>query len=418
MAWLACFCCLHAWAEDACLRLDDTTANVRPSQGIYLLRDPAGALNFDAIRAADAAGKFALLPGQNLNFGASHDTLWLRFKVKNKSTSLSQYYLTIDYPLLDSIDAYFVDEEGNFKLRSTGDSYPFSQRPLQTFSFHIPFTVAPQNGGLTIYIRVHSTSNLIVPIYLSTQEHLVEWLDWKRLIDGVFYGITFGLLVYNLMLFFTIRESHYILIALNTIGCVLIIGSVDGLLYRLWPDNIFMEEIAALIIVNFTNIVMQLFSSQFMAVPQYHPTYYKWVQRFIYVCALVIIAEPFVDMTIIAYITMVLSFGTVIMGTVSGILAYRRKHPFSGMFLLSWSMLIIGASFAILSVVGFITDFQLSIWGYKIGFVCALLMLSITLGMRINQLKAEQANSERDFRMERESNLAKSEFLARMSHEI
>ena len=75
---------------------------------------------------------------QTPNFGYSSSTYWFRLSLQNILPDTEERFFVIDYPLLDQIEFYRVKSGAVVERHLTGDSVPFSQRPLAHRSFVFP----------------------------------------------------------------------------------------------------------------------------------------------------------------------------------------------------------------------------------------------------------------------------------------
>ena len=102
------------------------------------LPDEKDALTLAGLQAGEAAERWQPLLEDYANFGYQPHPFWYRFAISNPSDQAVSQVLAISYPLLDSIDLYRIDAQGNIHHTRTGDREPFAQRPVAHPHFLFP----------------------------------------------------------------------------------------------------------------------------------------------------------------------------------------------------------------------------------------------------------------------------------------
>ena len=106
---------------------------------IAVLEDADQQLTFEAITAPAFQGRFVALDGASPNFGFSNAAWWVRLKLENDSRADVTTLLRQDYPLIDDLEFWSVDENGQWQVIKTGDRRVFSSRDVshQQFIFRV-----------------------------------------------------------------------------------------------------------------------------------------------------------------------------------------------------------------------------------------------------------------------------------------
>ncbi|MEK9713440.1 MAG: 7TM-DISM domain-containing protein, partial [Thalassolituus sp.] len=90
------------------------------------------------------------------------------------------------------------------------DQRPFTVRPIEQRVFWFPLDDATAEEQ-EIYIRIQTPGPLLIPLDLLTYKDAAEEEKLLYLWAGAFLGIIFIMALYNLFLYFTLREASYIL---------------------------------------------------------------------------------------------------------------------------------------------------------------------------------------------------------------
>ena len=198
LLWLAC----PSWAlTPASLDSDDLRLSLGPYTGYY--EDIKGTLNIEQVQALDDDA-FKALGGEHANLGKNASVWWFKVRLVNALNHELGGYLEVNYPLLDHLQVHLIDPDGNRLEHESGDTFAFSQRPVQVRNFWFPMQLEP--GVSTLLIRVETTSTVFVQLFFATygasaaaQENLMGF-------NGAFYGVLFAMFCYNLLLYLSLRE--------------------------------------------------------------------------------------------------------------------------------------------------------------------------------------------------------------------
>src|SRR5690606_22896712 len=145
----------------------------------------------------------------SISFGFDSRPLWLRVQLSNPDTIIRHHLLEIGYSVLDLVDAWQVHADGRIDIIRTGDTLPFSQRPLAFRNFLLPLDFDP-GENITLYLRVQTEGSLQVPLQVWQREHFFEnQLDFT-LGQGWYFGIVFVMAIYNFFIFLKLRDKNYL----------------------------------------------------------------------------------------------------------------------------------------------------------------------------------------------------------------
>ncbi|MDH4121684.1 MAG: sensor histidine kinase [Deltaproteobacteria bacterium] len=177
---------------------------------VDVLEDPSGSLTIDQVSSPGIATRFQNFGPRPLNFGLSQSAYWLRLRVSNP-TSHPDWFLFAGFRQLNRVDLYQPEPSRpfGFRLTRSGDWVAAANRPMAGASIVLPLAV-PAGTSQTVYLRVESDSALLIPLTLYDQATLgkVRMQEWS--LTGLYYGILLVMMVYNLFLFFTLRDRHYL----------------------------------------------------------------------------------------------------------------------------------------------------------------------------------------------------------------
>jgi signal transduction histidine kinase len=163
---------------------------------------------------------------------------WLKFQIKNSSDQGGEWALEFrDIPFLD---IYIVDPSGGIEKFTTGTLIPASEKQLNsTIRETIIFTLE-SNQTKSIYVKIQYLFNIPVvsPISISDTLSYIRQTTIENFIQGIFQGLLWLMLFYNLFLFISTREKSY----LYYIGYVFSFAMLMLYAFQYLQDFIFPEN--------------------------------------------------------------------------------------------------------------------------------------------------------------------------------
>lgn len=227
------------------------------------------------------------------NLGAAANSIWLKFEISNISTK-RHFLLEIAYPILDEVEMYMPDSTGNYIIKSFGEKFPFKKRDYQhpTFIYDI---YQNKNTTYTYYIRVKSTEQVILPVYINRPIPLWEERDRENLISGIYIGIVLIMGIYNLFLFFSVKDKGYIYYAIYVFLAGLTQVGIKGYTYKyLWPDSPYFESKSLVLFASLCAIAALFFTRDFLQIKNNYPRINTFI-KIIILCFVISIILIFIN---------------------------------------------------------------------------------------------------------------------------
>ncbi len=212
-------------------------ADPEASPQLHWIEDAAGTMTLDEIRRPAAAVNWQPAATPALNFGFTDSAYWLKIPLANPSADKKQMVIEIAFALIDFIDVYLVEADTVVARYHTGDRRPFGTRPVFHRNFIFPQILAP-GQKMVAFIRVQSTDCIQIPIKVWRADAFFAADQRGQLVLGLFFGCLAVMLVYNLFLYFSIREKRYLFYVAFVASIFHLQISQKGLGYQfLWPDH-------------------------------------------------------------------------------------------------------------------------------------------------------------------------------------
>ncbi|MBN2078690.1 MAG: SpoIIE family protein phosphatase [Spirochaetes bacterium] len=347
---------------------------------VEILRDPGGALTFADARESDAFTK------TDVNaFGFITDAIWARFTLTVPPWNTMEWYLEIGYPLLNTIEVYTPDSDGNYSMKRYGNSLPFSARDI----FHHNFLVrlAEKPGTYPYYIRFKSDSAMNIPMKVRSITNVISEIDTLKTLFGLFYGALLIILVYNLLLAIYMRDYTYLWYAIFISSLTMVSLELNGFGFQyLWPNIPLLNGIIPFTLF-FTQFTMGVFTLLYINYRNLHAVFFRSIQGYI----VVVIVLGLLSLFLPYHVSIIAGAGAYIPGialiTLGSVDLIRKKKREAIFYLVAFSMLLAGVVVTVLNRFGALPNNFLTLWGFQIGTVISIALFSLGLADRVNSLQ-------------------------------
>ncbi|MDK9558372.1 7TM diverse intracellular signaling domain-containing protein [Marinobacter sp. M216] len=330
-------------------------------------------------------------PNQVLNLGFSDGAFWLKVTVPPQPKNR---VLEIRYPLLDVVDIFWVRDGDIIRRYESGDSRPFSSRPLYHRNF--VFLVPSNTDTVTAFVRVKTQGAVQIPIEVVPS---ADFLAGEQLTYGwqaMFLGIIVALALYNLFLFLIVRQTTYLWYVLTVVSSGLVHLNFHGLLFQWWwPDLPILNRYFTVPIIGLAMMAAIMFSIQFLAVARYSRFCYHFLMALMIGSGLSVVYGLFGPYQSGIALVAVLAAIATPAAWVIGIYIWCRGQKLAGFYVLAWTPLLLGHLILAVSKLGYLPRTFLTEFGPQIGVALEVILLSFALAHRINlerrrRLKAQE----------------------------
>ena len=184
-----------------------TAAVLIPNEGVQginlapyleLLEDPTQQLGIAQVSSAAYAPRFVPNTAAVPDAGRSHSTWWARFQLR--ADTPQEWYLLLDRPIGGSIEVFVLPARVKTHLRRL-DAYRFPAYHLQLAA----------GETVSVYLRVTNGQALLtLPLKLLDAETLLTTNSREEILFAAMFAGMVVLALYNLLLFFSLREYSYL----------------------------------------------------------------------------------------------------------------------------------------------------------------------------------------------------------------
>ena len=387
---LATLGCATALAQPA-IELSDRMAGVDIAPRVDILEDPTKALSLGDVRRAAAAGRFMPAPARGVNLGYRDSVVWIRVRVDSRNAR-GPWLLEVGYPLLDRVELHSFWSE---RPAVSGDQVPMAEKTR--LDRHLVFDLPAAGGDDEFYLRVENGGSMNVPLRIWDRESFSGWRRDESFLLGGYFGLLAALVLYNLILYAIVRDRAYAAycIYVTAMGLVIAVDNGYAQLY-LWPDSMTLAHWTQLAVAPFCSAMAAWFTREYLATEQQVPR----VDR-------ALVAIFWVGLGMLPFVTMMPRFAIWVAGqgvavatlaamTVAGVLAWRRGFRPARHYTIAFAALIGGALLLLARNVSLLPANALTYHGIQVGSALEVLLLSMGLADRINQLRADKQQAQRE----------------------
>ncbi|MDX2302433.1 MAG: 7TM diverse intracellular signaling domain-containing protein [Microscillaceae bacterium] len=373
---------------------------------IFFLKDEEGSWDIEDICSTNLQNKFQAVQQKSPSFGLNTSAFWFKISIqKDIENPTNDYLLELAYPLIDTIQFFFQDKEGNWQVETTGDALPFSTRKFKHRNFILPIFLW-DNHVQTYYIRVRTAGSLIAPLFLHHESFLREKQLKEDTIYGVFYGVLLIMGLYNFFIFLVLRDKNYflytLLILMNLFFQMNFLGHS---IQYFWGDYVPWSNIAVLFFTNLLFCSNLIFNINFLQLKKHQIVLY-------YSMAFLAIAHVFIgylsfvlDYNIISRLTLpTVSLSTFLI-ILSGIWAWTKGVQYARLLVGAYAFYVIGGISQQLLNYGFLSS---SFWTKNstlIGSLLDVVFLSLALADKIAFYRKISEKAQREAFDKKQENL-------------
>jgi adenylate cyclase len=365
------------------------------NKDLFYLEDISNKLSFVDIRTIEKNKEFKTSDSETLNFGHTLSTYWFNFKVKNESSN-SNWVFQMRFPLMDYFSIYIPDENGNYIEKKSGVFVPFYEREIQNrnYVFNIPIS---QGESKEIYIFVKTSGNLQMPASILSKEHFFKEDPNQKFLFGLYFGMMAVIAIYNLFLFFAVRDPSYFFYVIYIISFIFIQLGLSGLgVEYIWPNFSWMTLHYYPFFTGISILGVSLFNKYFLQTK----LKFKKSNIFLNISIIVGIILILSTITLPAYQSIQLAVALVllpILGSfVIAILALIKGFSPARYFLIAFSVLLLSIIIILFRSINLLQTSFLTEYGMYIGSALEVLLLSFALADRINILKKEKEIAQKN----------------------
>ncbi len=325
-----------------------------------------------------------------LNFGVNKSSFWIKIKIDSNFKE-ENAKLYIDQARLKSIENFFLYKNGQIvqKERNQNFTDKFFLSPKLYF-FDIPVDHSKQIES--VYLKVNTEEIYLLPIYISTENDIISRYFQRDMIFSFYTGIMLVMFLYNLFLYFSVRDKSYIYYVIYILLIWLAQISIQGYGVKFfWEYKSWLDDNSVVIFSLFTIIFTTLFTQAFLNTKINTPRAHRYLNLYFALAIFGLLCLLFKHHQL-AFILMqfLTTLGAFIALSLAYYVYFKKKFKPAGYYLTAWSVLLFGAILFIMKDYEFLVPYNdFSIYLLQLTSSIEVMLLSFALADKINFFKQE-----------------------------
>ena len=361
---------------------------------VAYLTETSKPLTLQQAQTAYNSGIFSKWDRPVLGFGIGTSPVWLHFTVANESAEAATRRLIIENSWLDHADVFIIKDNKIISHKTQGDSQPFKDRAIQHRFFVFEHDYTP--GISEVYIRTATPDPLLLPIFFGNEQASAARDVTNGYSYGMLYGIIIALLLYNLLLYLSIKQKRYFFYVLYLLMFLFANGSYTGHGYSLfWPDSVWLQQWINPIAISLFATSGILFAFSFLKIRKlFHSLYLKtlvfctlfWLTQAVFMFSGKQAASVIVAIAFVSFFSIFTFYAAII--------SLRGGHRDAIYYLVATVATLFGTIITALTVWGILPYTTLTYRAAEVAISIDALLLSLALAEQIRCAQQEKNQAQ------------------------
>lgn len=322
-------------------------------------------------------------------------TYWIKFSIIHKASIDNLFCLESYSPHTENITLYIEGLNSEWIERRNGEFVHFYDREIKNKNliFNIPTDTI---NVRTYYLKIKSSNYCGFDFRIKSFSYFSNYNTNEYFFLGTYYGILFIMALYNLLMYFSIKEQVYIYYVLYVLSGIISTLTEDCLGYQYvwfkfphWNTPIGYHIAPLFLLVSFV-----LYSRQFLQLKSLLPLHDKIILAstgiflFYYGLHLSVLSEKFYfrGLYLIPFILIY----------ISGIISFLNGYKPARFFIFGYTIIFVSIIIIQLRATGLINGNLLTVYSLNYGLVLEVAVLSFAMADRIKYIKKDKDDALRD----------------------
>lgn len=386
---------------------------------LQILKDLPEQLDIIDVSSPPFAEKFHANRSTSINLGVTTSPYWFRFSLTGTEANHTRkkddsewggsewlLYLGKNVDYYDEIKVFWKSADGQPLEESTKwHSQTFGMQHIIQTGKRDPMCIRitlpkETDQPFTVYMRIMTQSGLFITPILYSPAAYNLFSKRLSLFYGVYYGIVFSMLIYNLFHFLFLRDKVRLIFIMHATTLSLYFLVANELSFAIFPaPYLIATRKTAQLLILITIALAVYFTTAFLDAKRTAPFLFRLLQLIALTSGGLILALPFFSYTSIGNIILDFSVLTVIVIMSTGCTAWFRGYRPARFFLLAWVFYLGGGLIYAYNFKGIFPFPFLGNNAYQAGSGIEMLLLSLAIADRVKflfeQLQHAQARRQK-----------------------
>lgn len=325
----------------------------------------------------------------NLNLGYYDGAVWLRFEMGRTSAAAARWWLEVRPAALDHVSLFTSDGEGGWRSVHLGDNAGWSGRDVR-YRTSVFILDPPTDRTQIYYLRVNSSSNTAAVLKLWQPEAFVEDAVRSGVILGGFLLTTLVVVLVNFAQGVLIRERLYLYYAAYALAIGGFLFLIEGFFHLMLQPQapLRIEWMVSLLHAALIALLARLFC-EIVQLGRLLPRVDRLYRGMVAVATFVgVMSVPLQWDAVVKPWLWGVVLGQLIFQLLVALWFAVRGHRESRFYVMAFGALLLGSSYTLLTLLGFVPDRE---WGSLLAIAGSLVhmaLMQLSVNDRIYQAKS------------------------------
>ena len=327
------------------------------------------------------------------NFQITNSSFWIQFKIINLTTQ-SHLSLELSYPTIDSVKLIHFLSDKKYTIINTGEFVPYYLRPYKHQNYIFALNIPPKTSSVYL-LKINASEQIQLPLKISSEVSIIESLYNADLIFGIYSGIIFVMFLYNLFIYFSIKDITYLYYVLYILSVGLTQACVQSYSTRFfYPNSMYLANIMILVFPVMSGIFAFLFTRKFLLILTFAPEFNKVFNGFIAIYSLILIIGLSGYLRLSAQLVQITAGIASLFGLYIGYKVSKSGYKPAKFYLIAWSVFLLSVIVFVLRNFNILPYNNATYYSLQIGSAIEVVLLSFALADKINIYKKEKEQSQ------------------------
>ncbi|MEH6445624.1 MAG: EAL domain-containing protein [Oceanospirillaceae bacterium] len=339
------------------------------------------------LSVADVRGQpMQATPATKIPWSFEQQAYWIKITLANHSDKEKALVMHFANPMLNQLTLYHYQQESLLQQRQLSwreQHLSLINRSMLNFAFTLPAHTQTQ-----IYSRIETLGIAKTPINIYFQEDFLPLIRSTYLIWGAFIGILCMISLYNLVLFYGLKERVFLVYIGYILSTLTMMSIVEGFGHYLFPARLYQLLRVNVISLNYAVLIFAvLFALFFLNFHKAREAIYHRSIYYVYLLIFLSVISIFLGENLAAPLFFVAMGTAYLLCFVLLYKSYNIDHSWGVLYIVSWIPLLIGGAIQPLELTDVIPYSFITRHVYAVCILFEITLMAMALSERVRQQK-------------------------------
>jgi two-component system, sensor histidine kinase LadS len=369
-------------SQNGTITLNDTSKIYKIGKEVFLLKDESSKLSVEEVAKSQ---KFISSQNDVPVFGSTAAAVWVAFNCKNSVAE--EWFIEVGTSYIENIDLFSKNKADKWEKKHVSLKDHFSDRSVNSNQYILPLDIPPGETR-QFFMRVKSNTIIKLPLRIASIQKLYESNHQQDTSYGLYFGLVVALSMYNLFVFFYLRDKTHIYYILYVLLVAMNVAYVKGYsLEYIFAEAPFLNHINYFVAAS---LVFTMFFTEAFLNLKSLASQYNWVYKSFILITCLCLLLTLLGFDLFAFeilMALVILLTPVII--VFAIYSYQKGFTPARFYLLAFIFLATGTITFILKDQGVLPVNFFTENSMTLGSALEAIVLSFALADKLNQYKKE-----------------------------